>query len=66
MATGFTTANLTSPHLEVFQHDTCRLYYQVDVFWVTEAVGKAPLDAMLAVFSRDRTGASQPIVEVKL
>lgn len=66
MATGFTTANLTSPHFEVFQHDTCRLYYHVDVFWVTEAVGEEPLDAMLDVFSRDRTGAPQLIVEVKL
>ena len=27
MAVGFTTTNLTSPHLEVFQHDTCRLLY---------------------------------------
>ena len=40
MAAGFTTANLASPHLEVFQHDTCRLLYQTDVFWVTESVGQ--------------------------
>ena len=65
MATRFTTANLTSPLLEVFQHDMCRLYYHVDVFSVTEAVGQGHIDAMLAVFSRDRSGAHQPIVEVK-
>ena len=28
MAAGFTTTDLTSPHLEVFQHDICRLLYQ--------------------------------------
>ncbi len=38
-------ANLTSPHLEVFQHDTCRLLYQADVFWVTEAVAQEHVDA---------------------
>ena len=66
MVTGFTTANLTAPHLEVFQHDMCRLYYHVDVFWVTEAIGKEHIDAMLDVFSRDRSGAPQPVIEVKL
>jgi hypothetical protein len=66
MATGFTTANLTSPLLEVFQHDRCRLYYHADVFWVTEAVGKDHIDAILTVFSRDRSGAPQPIVEIRL
>jgi hypothetical protein len=65
MAAEFTTANLTSPSLEVFQHDLCRLYYHADVFWVTEAVGKVHIDAMLDVFSRDRSGAPQPIVEVQ-
>ena len=66
MAPGFTTATLASPHREVFQHDTCRLIYQTDVFWVTEVVGRAVIDAMREVFSRDRIGASQPIIEVKL
>ena len=65
MAAGFTTANLTSPLLAVFQHDRCRLYYQADVFWVTEAVGEDHINAMLTVFSRDRGGASQPIVEMR-
>jgi hypothetical protein len=66
MAAGFTTTNLTLPHLEVFQHDTCRLLYQIDVFWVTEAVPTEHLNAMLDVFSRDREGALQPIIEVTL
>jgi hypothetical protein len=66
MASGFTTAILRSPLLEIFQNDTGRLYYQADVFWVTEAIGKAQIDAMLRVFSRDRDGTPQPIVEVQL
>ena len=66
MAAGFTTANLTSPHLEVFQHDTCRLLYQIDVFWVTESVAQEQVEAMLDVFSRNREGAPQPIIEVTL
>ena len=66
MATGFTMATLSSPVLEVFQHDLCRLYYYTGVFWVTEAVGQEQIDAMLQVFSHDRHGLSQPIVEVQL
>ena len=64
MAAGFTTVHLPAHLLDVFQHDLCRLYYQTDVFWVTEAVGREHIEAMLAVFSRDRHGALQPIVEV--
>jgi hypothetical protein len=66
MTTGFTTATLTSPLLEVFQHDLCRLYYHADLFWVTESVGEAHILSLLDVFSRDRSGAPQPIVEVEL
>jgi hypothetical protein len=66
MATGFTTTTLTSPHLEVFQHDTCRLLYQTDIFWVTEAIPQEHISAMLDVFSRNRDGALQPIIEVTL
>jgi hypothetical protein len=66
MATGFTTATLTSPLLEVFQHDLCRLYYHADLFWVTESVGETHILSLLDVFSRDRSGAPQPIVEVEL
>ena len=66
MAAGFTTEHLTPPHLEVFQHDVCRLLYQTDVFWVTEAIAREHREAMLGVFSRNREGASQPIIEVTL
>ena len=66
MAAGFTTTHLTPPHLEVFLHDSCRLSYQADVFWVTEAIGQEQLDAMLMVFSYDRNGAVQPIIEVNV
>jgi hypothetical protein len=64
MAAGFTTVNLPAHLLDVFQHDLCRLYYHADVFWVTEVVGREHIEAMLAVFSHDRHGALQPIVEV--
>jgi hypothetical protein len=64
MAAGFTTVNLPARLLDVFQHDLCRLYYHADVFWVTEVVGREHIEAMLAVFSHDRHGALQPIVEV--
>ena len=63
-AAGFTTVNLPAHLLDVFQHDLCRLYYHADVFWVTEVVGREHMEAMLAVFSHDRHGALQPIVEV--
>ena len=66
MAAGFTTELLALPHLNVFQHDACRLTYHTDVFWVTEAIGQDVIDAMLDVFSRDREGAPQPIIEVSL
>ena len=66
MAAGFTTVNLPAHLPDVFQHDLCRLYYQADVFWVTEVVGREHIEAMLAVFSHDRHGALQPIVEVTL
>ena len=66
MASGFTTDTLTAPHLEVFQHDLCRLTYQTDIFWVTEAIGQDAINTMLDVFSRNRDGAAQPIIEVTL
>jgi hypothetical protein len=64
MAAGVTTVNLPTHLLDVFQHDLCRLYYHADVFWVTEGLGREYIEAMLAVFSHDRHGAFQPIVEV--
>ena len=64
MAAGFTTVNLPAHLLDVFEHDLCRLYYHADVFSVTEMVGREHIEAMLAVFSHDRHGALQPMVEV--
>jgi hypothetical protein len=66
MAVGFTTVNLPAHLLDVFQHDLCRLYYHADVFWVTEAIGREHIEAMLAVFYHDRHGVLQPIVEVSV
>ena len=62
MAAGFTTTNLTSPHLEVFQHDTCRLLYQTDVFWVTDAVAQEHIDAMFDVFLETVTEHPNPLL----
>jgi hypothetical protein len=64
MAAGFTTVTLPAHLLGVFQHDLCRLYYHADVFWVTEGGGREHIEAMLAVFSHDRHGDLQPMVEV--
>jgi hypothetical protein len=66
MTAGFITADLSSPLMEVFQHDICWLYYDSDVFWVTEDVGREHIDAILKVFSHDRHGTSQPVVEVQV
>lgn len=62
----FSTANLDGADLELFQHDTCRILFHADLFWVTETVGAEPLEELLDVFSRDREGRSQPIIEVQL
>lgn len=62
----FSTANLDGSDLELFQHDTCRILFHADLFWVTEAVGAEALEDLLEVFSRDRAGRSQPIIEVQL
>lgn len=65
MTAGLTTADLRSPLLEVFQHDMCRLYYERDVFGVTAAVGREHINAILQVFSHDRSGTPQPVIEVQ-
>src|SRR5713101_3287867 len=64
MAAGFTTVHLPAHLLDVFQHDLGRLYFHAVVFLLTEVVGREHIEAMLAVFSHDRHGALQPIVEV--
>ena len=64
MAAGFHTTGLPDELLVVFVHDSCRIRYNVDVFWVTESIGAEHIADALAVFSRDRQFRSQPIVEV--
>jgi hypothetical protein len=44
----------------------CRIRYQADLFWVTEVVGNARIEDLLEVFSRDREGRAQSVIEVKL
>ena len=66
MKAGFTTTSLSGRLLEVFQHEACKIRYQADVFWVTEAIGDEPITDLLDVFSRDREQRQQPIFEVKL
>ena len=66
MAAGFHTIGLPDELLTVFVHDSCRIRYNVDVFWVTESIGAEHIADALAVFSRDRQFRSQPIVEVIL
>ncbi len=66
MSADFHTTGLPNELLAVFVHDSCRIRYNVDVFWVTESIGAEPIADALAVFSRDRHFCSQPIVEVIL
>ena len=64
MAAGLTTVNLPAHLFDVFQNDLGRLDDHAEVLWVTEMVGREHIEAMLAVFSHDRQGAFQSIVEV--
>jgi predicted nucleotidyltransferase len=66
MNAGFSTTQIDGKVLELFQHDVCRIRYHADLFWVTEAVGNAQIEDLLEVFSRDREGRTQSVVEVKL
>ena len=66
MKAGFSTTQLSGKVLELFQHDVCRIRYQADLFWVTEVVGNARIEDLLEVFSRDREGRAQSVIEVKL
>jgi hypothetical protein len=52
--------------LDIFQHDLCRIKFHADLFWVTEAVGADRIEDLLDVFSRNREGQAQPIIEVQL
>lgn len=64
MTKDFTTAGLSEEHLVVFTHEHCRIRYNIDVFWVTEAIGESSAQSMVEVFSRGRSGQHQGIVEV--
>ena len=64
MRAGFTTNGLNERLLSVFTHDVCRIRYNVDVFWVTEAVGEEYIAEILDVFSHNRQHQPQPIFEV--
>ena len=66
MAKGFTTVGLREPVAAIFAHDMCRIRYNIDVFWVTEAVGKEQVEAILDVFSRGRLRQPQGILGVRL
>ena len=66
MNSGFSTTQLDETILELFQHDTCRIRYQAHLFWVTEAVGDDRIEDLLEVFSHDRNGRPQSVVEIKL
>ena len=62
----FSTTNLSGQDLDIFQHDLCRERFHADVFWVTEAVGADRIEDLLDVFSGNRDGQPQPIIEVQL
>jgi predicted nucleotidyltransferase len=66
MAEGFSTSHLRGKIAEVFQNETCRIRYGVDLFWVTEAIGESHIQDMLEVFSTDRRQQHQPTVEIKI
>jgi hypothetical protein len=42
----------------------CRMRYNVDVFWVTEAIGEEQINVALDVFSRNRAHEPQALLEV--
>jgi hypothetical protein len=66
MSAAFSTASLSGKDLDVFQHDVCRILFNADVFWLTDSVGADRIEDLLDVFSRNREGQAQPIIEVQL
>ena len=64
MEADFTTRDLREGLAAVFTHHVCRMRYNADVFWVTEAVGEEQIKVALEVFSRDRAHEPQAILEV--
>ena len=51
MAREFTTAALDERSATVFTHELCQIRYNIDIFWVTEAVGGAAIKTC-SMFSR--------------
>lgn len=64
MAADFATRGLNEDVASVFTHHTCRMRYNADVFWVTEAIGEEQIKAALDVFSRNRMQEPQALLEV--
>ena len=64
MAADFTMRGLREDLANVFIHHVCRMRYNADVFWVTEAVGEEQIKIALDVFSRNRAHEPQAILEV--
>jgi predicted nucleotidyltransferase len=64
MAADFTTRDLREDLVDVFTHHVCRMRYNVDVFWVTEAIGEEQINVALDVFSRNRAHEPQALLEV--
>ncbi len=64
MAADFTTRGLREDLADVFTHHACRMRYNTDVFWVTDAVGEEQIKVALDVFSRSRAHEPQAVLEV--
>jgi hypothetical protein len=64
MAADFMTRGLRESLVDVFTHHVCRMRYNVDVFWVIEAIGEEQINVALDVFSRNRAHEPQALLEV--
>ena len=64
MAADFTTKSLSEDVVSVFTHHACRMRYNADVFWITEAIGEEQIKVTLDVFSRNRMQEPQALLEV--
>ena len=64
MTADFTIRGLREEVAGVFTHNTCRIRYNADVFWVTEVIGEEQIKAALDVFSRNNMQESQALLEV--
>ena len=64
MTADFTMRGLREDVVSVFTQNTCRIRYNADVFWVTEAMGEEQIKAALNVFSRNCMQEPQALLEV--